>query len=67
MVISTIISSSHVYEYVVEGLNDQSKATERSSKVGALTLLLFMLSTISLCILRRAASVEWNLLYADCR
>ena len=44
-----------------------SKAAERSSKVSAVTLPLSMLSTISLCILRRAVSVEWNRLYGDCR
>ena len=44
-----------------------SKAAERSSKVSVVTLPLSMLSTISLCILRRAVSVEWNRLYADCR
>ena len=35
------------------------------NKVSAVTLPLSMLSTISLCILRRAVSVEWNRLYAD--
>ena len=43
------------------------KAAERSSKVSVVTLSLSMLSTISLCILRRAISVEWTRLYADCR
>ena len=35
--------------------------------MSAVTLPLSILSTISLCILRRAVSVEWNRLYADCR
>ena len=35
--------------------------------MSAVTLPLSMLSSISLCILRRAVSVERNRLYADCR
>ena len=42
-----------------------SKAAERSSRVNAVTLPSSIAERISLWILRRAVSVEWNFLYAD--
>ena len=42
-----------------------SKAAERSSNVSAVTLPASIDARISLCILNRAVSVEWNFLYAD--
>ena len=43
------------------------EVTVKDNTKSAVTLPLSMLSTISLCILRRPVSVEWNRLYADCR
>ena len=41
------------------------KGMKRSSKVNAVTQLSSFDDKISLCILRRVVSVEWNFLYAD--
>ena len=43
-----------------------SKAADRSSRVSSVTLPLSMLRLMSLCIFKRAVSVDWNCLYADC-
>ena len=43
-----------------------SNATDRSSRASAVTLPLLMLRLMSLCTFKRAVSVEWNFLYADC-
>ena len=54
------LQCQNVYERVVKGLNYQSYQEQLMS------LPLSILSTISFSILRRAVSVEWNRLYAEC-
>ena len=44
-----------------------SKAADRSRRVSAVTLPFSLLSKISFSTFKRGDSVEWNLLYADCK
>ena len=43
-----------------------SKTADRSRRVSAVTMPFFILSKTSFSTFKRADSVEWNFLYADC-